>query len=155
MISHLLSVHLEYPPKLGKHVVFRAALPSKTCYRQLDCKADEESAVIDLSKGIRSTLLSCCWQLVLTCFKATGTSFIRYMVPTDLYKNSRVFHLAPQWGAADAETKVPLKLGVSQYTAMHATLTARDFFLANLYPSGPFTCIFLKPLPNFSCVSCG
>ena len=92
MISHLLSVHLEYPPKLGKHV-FRAALPSKTCYRQLDCKADEESAVIDLSKGIRSTLLSCCWQLVLTCFKATGTSFIRYMVPTDLYKNSRLFHL--------------------------------------------------------------
>ena len=45
---------------------------------------------------------------------------------------------------------LPLKPGVGQYTAMHATLTARDFFLANFYPSGPFTCIFFpKPLPSF------
>ena len=29
---------------------------------------------------------------------------------------------------------------------MHATLTARDFFLANFYPSGPFTCIFFQNL---------
>ena len=29
---------------------------------------------------------------------------------------------------------------------MRATLTASDFFLANLYPSGPFTCIFFKNL---------
>ena len=54
------------------------------------------------------------------------------------------FCLSPrQWGAADAEMKVPfienteslkvlpLKPGVGQYIAMHATLTARDFFLAN------------------------
>ena len=26
---------------------------------------------------------------------------------------------------------------------MHAKLTARDFFLANFYPSGPFICIFV------------
>ena len=33
---------------------------------------------------------------------------------------------------------------------MHATLTARDFFLAYFYPSDPFTCIFFpKPLPIF------
>ena len=50
---------------------------------------------------------------------------------------------------------LPLNLGAGQYIAMHATLTARDFFLANLYPSGPFTCIFPKPLPSCSCVSCG
>ena len=37
-----------------------------------------------------------------------------------------------------------LKPGVGQYIAMHASLTARDFFLANFYPSGPFTCIFSK-----------
>ena len=60
---------------------------------------------------------------------------------------------APQWGAADAEIKVPsdentelngspLKPGIGQYIAMHATLTAGDFFLANFHPSGPFTCIF-------------
>ena len=41
-----------------------------------------------------------------------------------------------------------LKLGLGQYIATHATLTARDFFLAYFYPSGPFTCIlFPKPLP--------
>ena len=34
---------------------------------------------------------------------------------------------------------LPLKPGVYQYIAIHATLTARDFFLANFYPSGPFT----------------
>ena len=58
-----------------------------------------------------------------------------------------------QWGAADAELKshlmraqsllvLHLKPGVGQYIAMHATLTARDFFLANFYPSGPVTWIF-------------
>ena len=50
---------------------------------------------------------------------------------------------------------LPFKPGVGQHIAMHATLTARDFFLANFYPSGPFTCIFPKSLPSFSCVSCG
>ena len=67
---------------------------------------------------------------------------------------------SPQWGAADAEIKVPsgentelkflpLKPGVGQYVAIHATLTARDFFLAYFYPSGPFTFIYPKPLPIF------
>ena len=37
---------------------------------------------------------------------------------------------------------LPLKPGVGQYIAIHATLTARDFFLAKFYPSGPFVCIF-------------
>ena len=73
----------------------------------------------------------------------------------------------PQWGATDAEIKVPsgentelkrspsLKLGVGQYIAIRATLTARDFCLAYFYPSGPFTCIFSKTSPDFSCVGCG
>ena len=63
------------------------------------------------------------------------------------------------WGAADAEIKVqsdentefkvlPFKPGVGQYIAMHATLTARDFFLANFYPSGPFTCILSETSPE-------
>ena len=42
---------------------------------------------------------------------------------------------------------LPLKPGVGQYIAIHATFTARDFFLAYFYPSGPFTCIFPEPLP--------
>ena len=66
----------------------------------------------------------------------------------------------PQCGAADAEIKFPsgenteLKPEVGQYIAVHATLTARDFFLAYFYPSGPFTCIFSKTFPDFSCVGC-
>ena len=45
---------------------------------------------------------------------------------------------------------LPLKPGVGQYTAIHATLTARDFFLAYFYTSGPLNCIFSKTSPNFS-----
>ena len=41
---------------------------------------------------------------------------------------------------------LPLKPGIGQYIAKHATLTARDFFLANFYPSGPFICIVSKNL---------
>ena len=63
----------------------------------------------------------------------------------------------PQLGDADAEIKVPicwkqslrvlpLTPGVGQYIAIHATLTARDFFLANFYPPGLFTCIFFQNL---------
>ena len=44
---------------------------------------------------------------------------------------------------------LPFKPGVGQYIAIHATLTARDFFLAYFYPSSPFTCIFSKISPNF------
>ena len=42
-----------------------------------------------------------------------------------------------------------LKPGVVQYTAIHAILTARDFFLAYFYPSSPFTFIFHKTSPDF------
>ena len=69
-------------------------------------------------------------------------------------------HRFPQWGAADAEIKshlvrtqslnvLPLKLGVGQYIAIYAALTAITYFLAHFYPSGPCTCIFPKPLPIF------
>ena len=50
---------------------------------------------------------------------------------------------------------LPLKPRVGQYMAIHATLTATDLFLAYFYPSGPFTCIFSKTSPDFSCVGCG
>ena len=44
---------------------------------------------------------------------------------------------------------LPLNSGVGQSVATCATLSARDFFLANSYPSGPFTCIFSKTSPKF------
>ena len=43
---------------------------------------------------------------------------------------------------------LPLKPGVGQYIALHAMLTARDFFLAYFYPSSPFTCIFSRTFPD-------
>ena len=42
-----------------------------------------------------------------------------------------------------------LKPGVGQYIAIHDTLTVRDFFLAYVYPSGPFTGIFFPNLSRF------
>ena len=44
---------------------------------------------------------------------------------------------------------LPLKPGVGQYIAIHATLTARNFFLTYFYPSSPFTCIFSQTSPDF------
>ena len=42
------------------------------------------------------------------------------------------------------------KPGVGQHMAIRATLTARDFFLAYFYSSGPFTFIFSqKKLSRF------
>ena len=46
-------------------------------------------------------------------------------------------------------TVLPLKPGVGQYFALHATLTARNFFLAYFYLCSPFTCIFAKTSPEF------
>ena len=68
--------------------------------------------------------------------------------------------LSPAWGAADAEVKSGLlrtqslkvlhvKPGVGFYLAIHAMLTARDFFLAHFYPSGPFIGIFYKTSSEF------
>ena len=62
-------------------------------------------------------------------------------------------------GTADAEIRdpsvqnphlkvLPFKPGAGPYKATHATPTARDFFLASFYPSGPVTCIFSKTSPN-------
>ena len=44
---------------------------------------------------------------------------------------------------------LPFKPGVGQYIAIHATFSARDFFLVYFYPSSPFTCIFSKTSPSF------
>ena len=76
------------------------------------------------------------------------------------------YHNPPQWGAADAEIKVPSgentelnrspsKPGVGQYITIPASLTARDFFLDYFYPSSLFTCIFPHTSPDFSCVGYG
>ena len=59
-------------------------------------------------------------------------------------------YAVPQLVRTQSLNVLPLKSGVGQYIAIHATLTARDFFLAYFYPSNPFTCIFfLKNLFRF------
>ena len=50
---------------------------------------------------------------------------------------------------------LPLKPEVGHYVVRHPMLPARDFFLSYFYHSGPFTCIFSKPLSIVSCVGCG
>ena len=47
------------------------------------------------------------------------------------------------------DSSFSLKPAVGQYIVMHASPNARDFFLANFYPPGPFTCIFSKPLLSY------
>ena len=56
---------------------------------------------------------------------------------------------SPIWWRTQSLNGLSLKPGVGQYVVIHATLTARDFFLAYFYPSSPFTCIFSKTSPNF------
>ena len=74
--------------------------------------------------------------------------------------------LPPLWGPADVEIKVPsvenqsskilsLKPGVGHHTVMHATLTARDLFLAVFSSRSIHLHFSPKPLPSFSCVNCG
>ena len=75
------------------------------------------------------------------------------------------FPEAPQWGAADAEIKVPsgenTELKRSPFKAWSRSIYShtcyaycQGFFLAYFYPSGPFTCIFPQTSPDFSCIGC-
>ena len=52
-------------------------------------------------------------------------------------------------GRTQSLNVLPLKPGVGQHIAIHAMLTARNFFLAYFYPSSPFTCMFSKTSPDF------
>ena len=44
---------------------------------------------------------------------------------------------------------LPLEPWVAQCRAIYATLIAKNFFLANFYPHGPFICIFSETSPEF------
>ena len=74
-------------------------------------------------------------------------SLFRNVLPEAIFAQTLKSHLL----RAQSLQVLPLKPGVGQYIAIHAMLTARDFFLAYFYPSCPFTCIFPKPLPIFLC----
>ena len=50
---------------------------------------------------------------------------------------------------------LPTKPEVGQYIAIHATLTAKDFFLVYFYLPVHSPAFFSKISPDFSCVDCG
>ena len=89
--------------------------------------------------------------------------FELWLFPFQAATNWQIFSQAPPPQSGELRTQkskshlvrtqslnvLPLKPGVGQYIAIHATLPARDFFLAFFYHSGPFTYIFSKPLPIF------
>ncbi len=78
---------------------------------------------------------SACWPFLLNFFPRSG----------ELRTQKLKSHLV----RTQSLNVLPFKPGVGQHIAIHATLTARDFFLAYFYPSSPFTCIFSKTSPNF------
>ena len=70
---------------------------------------------------------------------------------------------SPQWGAADTEIKIPpgenTKLKRSPFQAWSRSVYSHTCYAycqgvlpCLFHPSSPFTCIFSKPLPIFSCV---
>ena len=84
--------------------------------------------------------------------KLTGTIFS--LIHVSLKGKLRTQKLKSHLVRTQILNVLPLKPGVGQYIAIHASLTARDFFVAYFYPSCPFTCIFSKTSPDFSCVCC-
>ena len=113
-----------------------------------------QMCVVSVTVQPYTSELLTCFSCIQVCARHSPTTYIKVLTCS-----------SPQWGAADADIKVPsgentpdvlpLKPGVGQYIAIHDTLTARDFFLAYFYHSGPFTCFFSKTSSNFvrSCVS--
>ena len=66
----------------------------------------------------------------------------------------RTQKLKPHLLSTQSLKVLPFKAGVGQYIATHATPTARDFLLIST-PPVQIPAFFPKPLPSFSCVSCG
>ena len=89
----------------------------------------------------------------LLFFKRQNTLHLAFVLPRS--EKLRMQKLKSHLVRTQSLNVLPLKPGVGQYIAIHATLTAREFFLDYFYPSGPFTCIFSKTSPDFSCVGCG
>ena len=78
----------------------------------------------------------------------TSKCFVNHIIQTPYSEEQQMQKVKSHVVRTQSLNTLPLKPGVGQYIATHATLTARDFFLANFYPSGPIICIFFpKPLP--------
>ena len=80
----------------------------------------------------------------------TAKQFLDLWVAVNRYTTFADTDIKFQLSRTQTLNVLPFKPGAGPCIAMHVTPTARDFFLANYYPSGPFTCIFSNPLPFFS-----
>ena len=100
------------------------------------------------SRSLNSHTCYAYCQGVLPCLFLPFQSIHLLFVPRsgELRTQKLKFHLV----RTQSLNVLPLKPGVSPYIAIHATFTARDFFLAYFYTSGPFTCIFSKTSSDFS-----
>ena len=78
------------------------------------------------------------------CFQIRRGNLLWGNLPMDIPRSGRLRtqKLRSHMLRIQSSKVLPLKPGVGQYITLHATVTARDFFLANFYPPGPFTCIF-------------
>ena len=89
----------------------------------------------------RRTLIGCVYTYSLFWCSITICSFPEWELRMQKLKSRLV--------RTQSLKVLPLKPRVGKYIAIHATLTARDFFLAYFHPSFPFTCNFSKTSPNF------
>ena len=86
----------------------------------------------------------------LTRFQpCTSTLSLTHLLSISLSGELRTQKLKSPLVRTQSLNVIPFKPEVGQYIAIHATLTARDFFLAYFYTSSPFTCIFSKTSSNF------
>ena len=131
---------------------------------------DVKVYVLDINQPSLPTLFTLFLCLLLSCGPFTCISIHKFshqlsvfsLCSPSLISASLVLSTIPRSGElrtqklkshlvrAQSFNVLPLKPGVGQYIAIHATLTARDFFLAYFYTSGPFTCIFSKTSTGFS-----
>ena len=111
-----------------------------------------------VSACVRVSVWACVLQCTCVCMFIIVVlflhSFIALVPHTPRSGELRTQKLKSHLMRTQSLNVLPLKPGVGQYMAIHATLTARDFFLAYFYLSSPFTCIFSK-MSDFSCVGCG
>ena len=97
--------------------------------------------IFALCACIVSSLFKALWVRVLLTWTVSARFHRSWELRTQKWKS----HLV----STQSLNVLPFKPWVGQYIAIHATLTAREFFLPYFYPSSPFTCIFSKTSPNF------
>ena len=109
--------------------------------------SEPRNIFIKLGMVMQHLELECCVKKMFCYLQRVTVTARAHMIPRsgELRTQKLKSHLV----RTQSLNVLPFKPGVGQYIAIHATLTAWEFFLAYFYPSSPFTCIFSKTSPNF------